>query len=992
MKASLFLKKFKAWIQCIKTFSYQIKYERPIVFMAILMSTVIISYAQPVLINGNLSVTGNKIVNKNGIPVSFAGNSLFWSNDGWGGEKYYNANVVSWLKNDWNSAIVRAAMGVEDPGGYLASKTSNKNKVKTVVDAAIANNMYVIIDWHSHNAHLYTNEAITFFTEMAQTYGSNPHVIYEIYNEPLQVSWSNTIKPYAETVINAIRAVDPDNLIIVGTPFWSANVDDAANDPINKSNIAYTVHFYSGSHGQANRDKCQYALNKGIALFATEWGSVNANGDGAVNEGETNAWIDFLKRNNISHCNWAINDKVEGSSALTSGASAQGNWTSNNLTWSGSLVKGILKSYDYGKVSEGITYMNSPNLTTPKSSYTVEVNYSVTQKRDLIVSLCDSLNNVIASTTSQVEGVKSVDVVVNLSNLPLQGGKYSWKAELRPTGGNAASNLATQTNATVILLEQDPLVVVEAESYNAMSGIKQETCNEGLSNVGFLDTGDWLSYNPITIPTAGKYLVFFRVASENNLGVISLEKDAGLTKLGTFNVPNTGGWQKWTTISKLIDLPAGSYSLGLGISTGGFNINWLAIAKEPCKKSASITTPKTSICEGQNVTLSTSAVDAVSYVWKNGNTVVSGAGSSSLSVNTSGAYTVEITFADGCKATANPSTITVQPLPNATITTPTNTICKGNSLTLSANTGVGLTYQWSLASVNILNANSSNITINKGGVFTVEVTEVKNGCKAISQNKTITILTTTKPTISAVSNSFCEGSSLELTATDASSYNWIRNNAQIATTKSFGANAAGLYKVETTDNNGCKDTSAAYEVIQTSKTSWYADVDNDGLGDEQNVLKACVKPLGYVSKIGDLCPNDPLKVSPGNCGCGKTENSCLDCAGVPNGTAVIDVCNICAGGTTGLKPTTDIKQCGVNASEELPKAQVMVAPNPFDEQFVVTIPVNNSVVYIYDAQGSLVDERVINQSLSLGSNLNSGIYLVRFKMDGKWYQSKIVKN
>ena len=56
--------------------------------------------------NGLLTVSGNKILNKNNNPVSFAGNSFFWSNDNWGGEKFYNASIVNWLKRDWNTKIV----------------------------------------------------------------------------------------------------------------------------------------------------------------------------------------------------------------------------------------------------------------------------------------------------------------------------------------------------------------------------------------------------------------------------------------------------------------------------------------------------------------------------------------------------------------------------------------------------------------------------------------------------------------------------------------------------------------------------------------------------------------------------------------------------------------------------------------------------------------------------------------------------------------------
>ena len=226
-------------------------------------------------VHGLLQVNGNSIVDKNGDPVSFAGNSFFWSNDNWGGERYYEPEVVSWLKKDWNTTIVRAVMGVEDPGGYLDNKTANKNRVKTIVDAAIDEGLYVIIDWHSHHAEDNTNEAVLFFQEMAELYGEHDNVIYELYNEPLDISWTNIIKPYAVSVIAAIRAIDPDNLIVVGTPEWSQRVDLAAADPITGfSNIAYTLHFYTIYHQQWLRDRANAALEDGIALFVTEWGSI----------------------------------------------------------------------------------------------------------------------------------------------------------------------------------------------------------------------------------------------------------------------------------------------------------------------------------------------------------------------------------------------------------------------------------------------------------------------------------------------------------------------------------------------------------------------------------------------------------------------------------------------------------------------------------------------------------------------------------------------
>jgi endoglucanase len=200
----------------------------------------------------------------------------------------------------------------------------------------------VIIDWHDHNAQNHATQAATFFEEMARTYGKQPHVIFEIFNEPLEVPWSQ-VKAYAEPLIRKIRAAGSENLIIVGTPSWSQDVDQAANDRITiDANVAYTLHFYANTHKQELRDKAKGALDRGIALFVTEWGTCSADGNGTINEAETRTWLSFLKTHSISWANWALNNKAEACSALQSNAAGTGPWRNDQLTPSGVLVKGSI--------------------------------------------------------------------------------------------------------------------------------------------------------------------------------------------------------------------------------------------------------------------------------------------------------------------------------------------------------------------------------------------------------------------------------------------------------------------------------------------------------------------------------------------------------------------------------------------------------------------------------------------------------------------------
>jgi len=289
---------------------------------------------------GQIKVQGNKIVDKNNQPVQLRGMSLFWSQ--WIG-KYYTPETVKWLKDDWRCTVVRAAMAVEE-GGYLQNPEVEKQKVITVVDAAIAQGLYVIIDWHDHHAEKNVTQAKAFFSEMAQKYGNKPNVIYEIYNEPLDVSWQGVIKPYAEEVIRAIRQYDPDNIVVVGTRNWSQEVDEAASNPIAGDNIAYTLHYYAATHKQWLRDKASAALKKGAALMVTEFGTCEASGDGFLDVTESKAWWKFLDDNKISWVNWSVADKVEATAALKPGASPNGGWSESQITPSGKLVRGELQS------------------------------------------------------------------------------------------------------------------------------------------------------------------------------------------------------------------------------------------------------------------------------------------------------------------------------------------------------------------------------------------------------------------------------------------------------------------------------------------------------------------------------------------------------------------------------------------------------------------------------------------------------------------------
>lgn len=296
---------------------------------------------------GQLQVIGTKLCTEAGKPVQLRGMSSFGLQ--WAG-KYANEDVIRWLRDDWNMQVWRAAMYLTQ-GGYIENPVI-KEKVISSIEAALKMGIYVLVDWHvlsDKNPQVYQNRAVEFFTDIAQRYGTYPNIIYEICNEPngKDVTWKGQIKPYAEAVIAAIRRYDPDNIIIVGTPNWSQDVDVAAEDPIeNQKNIMYTLHFYAGTHGDELRAKAEKAISKGLPIFVTEWGTSDASGGGGFYMEKSKVWLSFLKKHTISWVNWSVNNKGEESGALVYNADREGKgqWKESDLSESGRFVRKVLRN------------------------------------------------------------------------------------------------------------------------------------------------------------------------------------------------------------------------------------------------------------------------------------------------------------------------------------------------------------------------------------------------------------------------------------------------------------------------------------------------------------------------------------------------------------------------------------------------------------------------------------------------------------------------
>nr|UNG40276.1 glycoside hydrolase family 5 subfamily 2 [Acanthocinus aedilis] len=287
--------------------------------------------------HGQLSVDGIHLVNQNGENVQLKGMGLFWSI--WM-PYFYNKTTVDGIQTYCHSNIVRPMMAIDtSDGGYLTDPEGQEALIYAVIDAAIADDMYVLIDWQDFEAENHLEASLGFFDKLSKKYGSYPNIIYEPYNEPISLDWSGVVKPYHEAVINTIRANDPDNVIVLGTPNYSQRLDLAAADPIlNQKNIMYSIHFYAGTHQQEYRDITKNAIDAGLPVFVSEYGTVNYDGDGPVNVEESLKWYELMEEYGLSYVNYAISDKAEGCAALIPGTTAENVCKEEYLTESGKLA------------------------------------------------------------------------------------------------------------------------------------------------------------------------------------------------------------------------------------------------------------------------------------------------------------------------------------------------------------------------------------------------------------------------------------------------------------------------------------------------------------------------------------------------------------------------------------------------------------------------------------------------------------------------------
>jgi hypothetical protein len=117
----------------------------------------------------------------------------------------------------------------------------------------------------------------------------------------------------------------------------------------------------------------------------------------------------------------------------------------------------------------------------------------------------------------------------------------------------------------------------EGGQYRLADGVDIQFCADtgGGYNTGWTEAGEWLKYT-VQVPSAGGYTLAARVASSATGGTFHVEF-GGVDLTGPITVPVTGGWQNWTTVTAMVDLPAGAQVMKFVADTADFNLNYFDI-------------------------------------------------------------------------------------------------------------------------------------------------------------------------------------------------------------------------------------------------------------------------------------------------------------------------------------------------------------------------------------------------------------------------------
>ncbi len=173
----------------------------------------------------------------------------------------------------WYSTVIRLPVYPIWDLGYNADPNRYyENHIQPAVNECVEREVYCIIDWHHvGDPRDLDAETRAFWTDIAPKFKRYPNIIFEVFNEnKTKMSWAEW-KSIVQPWVDLIRSYAPENLILVGAPFYDHHLYDAPNDRIQGKNIVYVAHIYPALK-KFLWDPWIFNAAKKIPIFVTEWG------------------------------------------------------------------------------------------------------------------------------------------------------------------------------------------------------------------------------------------------------------------------------------------------------------------------------------------------------------------------------------------------------------------------------------------------------------------------------------------------------------------------------------------------------------------------------------------------------------------------------------------------------------------------------------------------------------------------------------------------
>lgn len=268
-----------------------------------------------------LRVEGNAIKNPEGETVILRGVALMdlGATEEWYGgaramiDRLTDRDDTQGDSPGWYPTVLRLAVypedgEVESPFTFQpGSDDFYEELLRPTVDYAREKGVYVILDWqYIDDTDSHVAATTEFWSYMAPKFANDSNVLFELYNEPINDGNWQVVRGHMQTWYDTVREDAPQNLVLVGTPNWSANIGPSATDPVDGTNIAYVAHMYPYHFGEEDLRDQLAAAAAVHPVFVTEWGFIGGTED--ILDGTVTSYGEpfksFLTEHGVSWTAW----------------------------------------------------------------------------------------------------------------------------------------------------------------------------------------------------------------------------------------------------------------------------------------------------------------------------------------------------------------------------------------------------------------------------------------------------------------------------------------------------------------------------------------------------------------------------------------------------------------------------------------------------------------------------------------------------------------